>query len=234
MGEMDNSERYDSEVLCTPEIVIDELGSLVNRDTSTVFPNSDRDSILGRWCRQESAKFYEFVGVLHSQLAGHLLALAEEAVLYRVCVRVLRRAQVNRVAKPGGVAEYKDMIENYQNELDILEHYIRSVFYPNCGDKEEQDPYRYDPRLPYPEVFLVEVTVLDDLTNLAIVGARLFINNEWLGTTWADGETELRLNVLTGNDEAYSLQAKAPGYIDSDYTEVSEEGNVVIRMTPET
>ena len=232
MGELPASERYDSQVLCTPAEVIDEMGPIINRSSSTIFPNDTRDQILGRWCKKESAKFYEFVEVMHSQLTGNLLTLAEEAVLYRVCIRVLKRAQANRTAKPGGVPQYTTLMETYQTEQDMLEHSIRVHFYGHSGDKLPPPDIPPSPILPYPASIFVDVNVFDE-ASVAIPGARIYVNNEWVSTTWKDGKVELQLDKLEDNAEPYGIKVSAIGYYDSVSQYVSDDTKLIFSMAPE-
>lgn len=222
-GEVEDSNKYEGQDLCTIDDVYDEIGPVLSKQSSTVFPDDRRDQIIGRWIQREQAKFYQFTAVLHSQLKGNMLLMSRDAVLFRVVVRVLKKIQTNRTQRAGGVPTYQQLIEFYNNEQEMLEHNIRGQFRPQSKDLDQ----------PYPLSFEVKVIVIDDTTEEELPGARIFVNNEWLATSWKDGEVAFPLDTLAENEDAYDVQVKMVGYEDSTTQEIDEAGTYTFRLTPE-
>lgn len=222
-GEVEDSNKYEGQNLCTIDDVYDEIGPVLSKQSSTVFPDETRDQIIGRWIRREQAKFYQFTTILHSQLKGNMLYLSRDAVLFRVVIRVLKKIQTNRTQRAGGVPTYQSLIEFYGKEQEMLEHHIRGQFRPQSKDLDQ----------PYPLSFEIDVIVIDDVTEEELPGARIYVNNEWLATSWKSGEVALPLANLTSEESHYDVGVKMVGYDDSAIQEISEEGEYVFRLTPE-
>jgi len=222
-GDVEDSNKYEGQDLCTIDDVYDEIGPVLSKQSSTVFPDERRDQIIGRWIEREQAKFYQFTAVLQSQLKGNLLYMSRDAVLFRVVVRVLKKIQTNRTQRAGGVPTYQQLIEFYNNEQEMLEHHIRGQFRPQSKDLDE----------PYPLSFEIKVIVIDDTTEEELPGARIFVNNEWLSTAWKDGESVFPLDKLAESEEPYDVHVKMVGYEDSAVQEIDEADTYVFRLTPE-
>jgi hypothetical protein len=220
MGDQESSDKYEGMDLCTIDDVEDEIGPVLSKQSSTVFPDNRRDSIIGRWCEHEQAKFFHFVGIKRSELKGDLLFLARDAVLFRVVNRVLKKVQSNRTQRAGGVPSYQDLIVMYQSELDMLELHIREEFFKPGKQRDEQ----------YPLGYTVSITVVDDDTEEALPGARVYVDNEWLSTTWKDGKIDV---PIEDDEDEHEIVVKMAGYDDSAFQEVTEETELVFRLVPE-
>lgn len=230
MGEVPDSEDREGKVLCTAEDVKRELQKILNRETQTYFDLATMDEALNRWCNKEEAKFYAFVGILRSDLdnykdADNILSIAEDVVLYRVIVRTLMMVQANRVNIPGGTPNYKDVMADYKRTYEQDEAWIKTLFYPFT--KPRADP-------TYPPSMQIEIKAIDDVTEDALPGARVYVNNEWVSTTWKDGIVSIELlNIDTATQDPYEVKLALVGYEDSDVQNIAESGTYTFRLVPE-
>jgi len=224
MGDADYSNKYEGMDLCTIADVEDEIGPVLSKQSTTVFPDNRRDQIVGRWIAREQAKFYQFVGIRFSDLRDNYLELARDCVLFRVVIRVLRKIQANRTQRSGGVPSYQELIVMYSNEQDMIEHHLETIFRGTSKGLNE----------PFPASFNVYIEAIDDTTEEAIPGARIYVDNEWLSTTWKDGKVNVPLESLDHDEdgEVYDVQLKAVGYTDSEVQEIYEAGTYVFRLVP--
>lgn len=222
MGEQEESETFTGQELCSPAVVMDEVGYIIDRFDSTIFPDERRESTLARWCRREESKFYTYVKILRSQLDHRpdLRTIAEDVVLYRVCVRVLRRVQSNRMNVPGGSPSYAIVIENYKKEYSADELFIKGEFWPKTKKVDEE----------YPPSIAVELTVIDKDTLEPIPGARIFVDLEWYTSTWKDGISDFELQTPQEDQAPYSIVIKFPGYQDSAVIEISEDTEETVQL----
>lgn len=230
MGEVPDSEDREGKQLCTADDVKRELQKILNRDTQTYFDLATMDEALNRWCNKEEAKFYSFVGILRSDLdsykdADNILSIAEDVVLNRVIVRVLMMIQANRVNIPGGTPNYAEVMADYKRSYEQDEAWIKTQFYPFT--KPRADP-------TYPLSMQLEIKAIDDVTEDTLPGARIYVNNEWVSTTWIDGTVDIELlNVDTAIQDPYEVKLKMAGYEDSDVQEISESGVYTFRLVPD-
>lgn len=225
MSDMDDAERYAGQVLTVPEDVIDEIGYLIDRNTSTDFPDDRREVIIGRWIARETNKFYEFTEITYSQLFSkpRLLLMARDVVLFRVCVRVLRRVQANRTNVPGGVPSYREVIDDYKEEYKQNELYIRKQYWPSTKTQDEE----------YPPSIDIEVEVLDADGLEPLPGARVYVDNDWVTSTWKDGVVDFTLPTKDEDADPYQVQVKLAGYEDSAVQEISETGDLTFSLEAE-
>lgn len=225
MSDAEDSERYEGQILCLPEDVVEELGYLLDRQTSTSFPDERRKVILGRWINRETNKFYEFTEITYSQLSAkeRLLLMARDVILYRVIVRVLRRVQANRTNVPGGTPRYGEVLKDYKDEYQKDELYIRKQYWPSTKTQDEE----------YPPSIDIEVEVLDVADNSALPGARVYVNGDWVTSTWKDGIIDFTLPNLDEDADPYEIQVKIAGYVDSDIQEADDTADLTFLMEAE-
>ena len=229
MGEMDSSEDKEGKRLCRFEDVMRELQKILTRDTQTHFDNATMEETINRWCIKEEAKFYAFVGILRSDLDNHkdadnVLSIAEDVIVNRVVVRTLRMIQANRMNIPGGTPNYATVMADYKQEFERDEHWIKSLFYPFTKKRSEPK---------YPPSIILEIRALDDSTAENLPGARVYVNNEWVSTTWKDGYVEVTLlSIDTDRQDPYDVQLKMADYSDSLVQEISESGTYTFRLVP--
>jgi hypothetical protein len=221
MGDQDFSNKYEGMDLCTISDVEDEIGPVLSKQSSTVFPDSRRDQIIGRWCEREQSKFYQFVGVRFSDLTGPFMDLARDAVLFRVVNRVLKKIQSNRTQRSGGVPSYQELIETYQKEQDMIELHLRASFFPDGKVRNAE----------YPLSFSVTVKVVDGVTTDVIPGCRVYVDNQWVSTTWKDGQVTFPLPAE--DDREYDVVVKAVGYEDSETQTIDEAGTLTFQLEAE-
>lgn len=230
MGEVPDSEDREGKQLCTPEDVKRELQKILNRDTQTHFDLATMDEVISRWCDKEEAKFYAFVGILRSDLDNHpqasnLLSIAEDVVLFRVVVRVLMMIQANRLNIPGGTPNYAQVMADYKRDYEINEAWIKTQFYPYTKPRADTT---------YPPSIQVEIKAIDDTTDDELPGARVYVNNEWVSTTWKDGIVNIELLAIdTETQDPYEVKLKMAGYEDSAVQEISESGVYTFRLVQE-
>jgi hypothetical protein len=229
MGEMDSSEDREGKRLCTFIDVQRELQKIITRDTQTHFDNATMEETINRWCRKEEAKFFAFVGILRSDLdnykdADNVLSIAEDVVINRVIVRTLRMIQANRMNVPGGTPNYSAVMADYKLEFERDEHWIKSLFYPFTKKRSEPK---------YPPSIILEIEAMNNSTNEMLPGARIYVNNEWVSTTWKDGVVEVSLlSINTENQDDYEVKLKMVGFVDSDVQAINESGTYTFRLVP--
>lgn len=230
MGEVQDSEDRDGKVLCTVVDVKREMQKILDRDTQTHFDLATMDEVIGRWCGKEQSKFYAFVSILRSDLdsykdADNVISIAEDVVLNRVIVRTLMMIQANRLNVPGGTPNYSEVMADYKSTYEQDEAWIKSLFYPFT--KPRADP-------TYPPSMQLEIKAIDNVTEDALPGARVYVNNEWVSTTWKDGIVSIELlNIDLAIQDAYEVKLELVGYEDSDVQEISESGTYTFRLVPE-
>lgn len=230
MGEVIESEDREGKQLCTADDVKRELQKILNRDTQTFFDLATMDEALNRLCTKEESKFYAFVGILRSDLDSHknakdILSIAEDVVLFRVVVRILMMVQSNRVNIPGGTPNYAEVMADYKTDYETNEAWIKTQFYPFTKPRDDAT---------YPPSMQIEIKAIDNVTEDALPGARVYVNTEWVSTTWKDGIVTIELlNIDTDTQDPYEVQLKMIGYDDSDVQEVSESETYTFRLVPE-
>lgn len=225
MGETESSERFEGEALCTADNVKEELGAILDRQTATQFKAEEKDVILEKWCRKEENRFFSFVDILRSQLdpKPKLLSMSEDVVLNRVIIRVLRRIQANRTNVPGGTPSYRETIDDYKDQAREDELFIRNQYHPYTRIRGEEAP---------PSIEL-EIKAQDDTTDEFLPGARIYVNDEWVSTTWKNGVVNVLLPAIdVDDDDPYSVQVKLVGYDDSAVQEINESETYLFRLTP--
>jgi hypothetical protein len=237
MGEMDESEDREGKRLCRFEDVMRELQKILTRDTQTHFDNATMEETINRWCVKEESKFFLAVGILRSDLdnvgkirsdehidADNLISMAEDVIVNRVVVRILRMIQANRMNIPGGTPNYSQVMADYKTEYERDEHWIKSIFYPFT--KKRSEPV-------YPPSIILEIEAIDDTTDEMLPGARVYVNNEWVSTTWKDGIVEMTLlSIDIDSQDPYEVVLKMVGYSDSTLQEISEAGTYTFRLVP--
>ena len=224
MGEILPSEKFEGTFLCDAASVREELGAIVDRATQTAFKEETRDVVLEGWCRKEEARFYETVSILRSQLTDeNVLSMAQDVVLNKVVVRVLRRIQANRTNVPGGTPSYREVMEDYGEQARIDEHYIKHKFHPYTKPRDEEAPPVID----------LEVKVQDEDTEEFLAGARVIVNDQWLTSTWKDGIVNFSLVALADDADPYEIYVQFAGYENSAVQLIDETGTYVFQLTPE-
>jgi hypothetical protein len=230
MGEVPDSEDREGKRLCTFTDVQREMQKILTRETQSHFDLATMEEVIDRWCYKEEAKFYAFVSILRSDLDGHkdadnVISVAEDVIINRVCVRILRMIQANRMNIPGGTPNYSQVMADYKREYEQDESWIKSLFWPYT--KKRQDPVHQ------PSIEL-EIKAIDSVTGDTLPGARIYVVNEWVSTTWKDGLVDITLLAIdTDSQDPYEIQVKMAGYTDSLVQEVSESGTYTFSLTPE-
>lgn len=221
MSSVKDSDRYEGTELCNVDDVTGEIGGLIQKYSGSLFPGGQtRDVLLGRWCKREQAKFFQYVRVDLFQLKGNWLEIARDAVLFRVCARVIRKIQANRTNKLGGVPSYAIVLADYKEEISQLEHSLAIAFHPHAKVREEAYPPSYDIQL------IVEGLVSGD----PIPGAQVWVNSIWVTSTWSDGLIDFLLDALGDDDDPYQILVKFPGYLDSAIQEVSDDDELLFQL----
>jgi hypothetical protein len=123
--------------------VEDELGPILASSSTVIFPNMRKDRIIGKWIEQESSSTKAFVGYDNADVADQYtnddLRILHKVILFRVCARALRTAQVNRkVGKSFSQPTYLEMMKSFQEEARKLSLYIREKYYPCVKSRDDE------------------------------------------------------------------------------------------------
>lgn len=106
----------------TPTDVVAELGKVVS-ENSPCWTEEERTALMGRWIAKESAMamyFTDYDPESEDNTAIEVIIL-EEAILYKVCARALRHAQINwRTGLDSYAPNYVYLIEEYERMATIL------------------------------------------------------------------------------------------------------------------
>lgn len=129
--------------------VEDELGPILAGSSTVIFPNMRKDRIIAKWIEQESSSTKVFVGyndtVVSDQYTNDDRRILHNVILFRVCARALRTAQVNRkVGKSFSQPTYLEMMKSFLDDARRLALFLREKYYP-CAKSRDVEEY---PPLP--------------------------------------------------------------------------------------
>jgi hypothetical protein len=133
------------------EDIEDELGPLIagaQGESTGLFPLDNKSRIIGSWIIEETLIIYEFLGLLDTDLAiadkytNSDQVMLHQCIMYRVCARIMRRAQVNRkVGKSFSQPTYNDQMERYFADSERYGLYLREKYYPIVSIRDVDYPY---------------------------------------------------------------------------------------------
>ena len=110
------------EPVVTPADVVAELGKLVT-ENAPEFTDKEREALFGKWITIEKTLALEFVewdSDSENNTAAEIIML-EEYILFRVCARALRHAQINRrVGVEGYAPSYVYEIEEFDRRANSM------------------------------------------------------------------------------------------------------------------
>lgn len=128
------------------EMIEEELGSIARMETST-YHETRRSGQLDRWIEAERDYLLEVCGLdeddfvtMTNATAAQLrrrASIFQEAILFRVCARILMKADANRSSAE--IKRYRDDIAAYTQLSDRRALHIQRLFHPDSEAETEWD-----------------------------------------------------------------------------------------------